>query len=89
MSDTVSKWHEMQEESSTNTANVETTYIYESPDNGRTITRRPIGSDYTAKEVIKQPNPATETRKEAYTILSLYTEESIELAAKILQGLDS
>ena len=32
-------------------------YVYESPDGGKTVTRRRPGEDYTKKEVIKKPEP--------------------------------
>lgn len=76
MSDSISKWHEMQEE---------TTYIYESPDNGETVTRRPIGSGYTEREIIKRPIVSEGHKKQAYQILVQFPEEAILEAARILK----
>lgn len=74
MSDTIKKWHEMQEDK----------LIFESPDGGSTVTKRPFGSDITEREVILKPKVDSAVKKEAYTILTMYSEDSIRLAAKIL-----
>ena len=71
MSDTVTKWHEMQEAK-----------IYESPDNGETITERPFQGDINEKKEIKTANSKVE--KQAYRILCDYSPEAIKLANKIL-----
>ena len=59
MSDSVKKWHEMQEEKEF-AARVKAlekakTFIYESPDNGDTVTRRPFNGDISDREVISHP----------------------------------
>ena len=95
MSDTIKKWHEMQEEKeyaekikalekSNQSATSPGTFIYESPDGGETVTRRPFGGDIEDREVIKKPEISKDVKKDAYTILSVYSEDSIRLAAKIL-----
>ena len=94
MSDSVKKWHEMQEEdcgcnpdcgcNDTQSSTMDIKYIYESPDGGETVTRRPFMSDISEREVIQKPSIDSETREKAYTILTLYPEDSIRLAAKIL-----
>lgn len=85
MSDSVKKWHEMQEDKkATRSLYPGDIYIYESPDSGKTVTRRPINSDITEREVILKPEINKEVKKDAYTILSIYSEDSIRLAAKIL-----
>ena len=75
MSDTIKKWHEMQEDK----------LIFESPDGGKTVTKRPFGSEINEREVILQPVVEAKLKKDAYTILSMYSEESIKYAAKILE----
>ena len=79
MSDSISKWYELQEEKQT--------YIFESPDNGATVTRRPFGSDISEREVIKITDPiVSEGHKEqAYRILVEYPQEAILEAARILR----
>ena len=47
MSDSVKKWHEMQEE-------VKDKKIYESPDGGDTVTERPFLGDISERIVIKK-----------------------------------
>lgn len=80
MSDSVTKWHDMQEEKSIN-------YIYESPDKGLTVTRRPFGSNDSAREVITKPPYLSEGHKKlAYNILVEYPKESILEAARILKS---
>ena len=74
MSDSVSKWHEMQEDK----------LIFESPDGGKTVTSRPFGGDVNDKTIVQQPEISKEVKRDAYTILSVYSEDSIRLAAKIL-----
>lgn len=80
MSDSVTKYFEMVEDGTIK----DTTFIYESPDGGKTVTRRPFGGDISEKEVIQKPEIAKEVKRDAYTILSVYSEDSIRLAAKIL-----
>jgi len=77
MSDSISKWHEMQEEK---------TYIYESPDKGETVTRRPFGTSIYEREVIKQPIISEGHKKQAYQILIDYPEQAILEAARILKN---
>ena len=56
MSDSVKKWHEMQEaKKSTQTATSAGTFIYESPDGGETVTRRPFDRGIDGREVIQHP----------------------------------
>ena len=86
MSDSIKKYEEMLEEGRTSTTGPDTTYIYESPDGGKTITRRPFLGDISDREVIKKPILSEGDKKDAYTILSLYSEESILEAARILNG---
>jgi len=76
MSDSISKWNEMQEEK---------TYIYESPDKGETVTRRPLGGDISEREFIKRPIVSEGHKKQAYKILVEYSEEAILEAARILK----
>jgi len=83
MSDSVKKYHEMLEEGKIKVTGV-TPYIYESPDGGATITRRPFMGDISEREVIQKPEISKQVKRDAYTILSVYTEDSIRLAAKIL-----
>ena len=97
MSDSVKKWHEMQEDKldeccgsdcgchdDNMSATMEGKFIYESPDGGETVTRRPFMGDISEREVIQKPSIDSKTREKAYTILSLYAEDEIRLAAKIL-----
>jgi len=81
MSDSISKWHEMQEEE------IKVTYIYESPDGGKTVTRRPMGGDWTQKEVIQISEPIVSEgyKKQAYEILIDYPKEAILEAARIVK----
>jgi hypothetical protein len=76
MSDSISKWHEMQEEQ---------TYIYESPDKGETVTRRPFGTSIYERQVIKQPIVSEGNLKQAYQILIDYPKEAILEAARIIK----
>lgn len=77
MSDSITKWHEMQEEK---------TYIYESPDKGETVTRRPFGSGVQEREVIKRPIISEGHLKQAYQILIDYPVEAIFEAARIAKN---
>ena len=76
MSDSVTKWHEMQEQQ---------TYIYESPDGGETVTRRPFGGDVSTREIIKEPILSEGTKQQAYNILVEYPKEAILEAARIIR----
>ena len=76
MSDSVKKWHEMQEE-------VKDKKIYESPAGGDTVTERPFLGDISERIVIKKKEK--DIKKQAYNILVQYDEEAILKAAKILK----
>jgi hypothetical protein len=78
MSDSVTKWYEMQEEKEAK--------IFESPDRGQTVTERPLGGDISERVVIKKPILSEGDKRDSYTILSIYSEESILEAARILNG---
>lgn len=86
MSDSVTKWHEMQEEKEfakrVKTLEKDKTFIYESPDGGKTVTRRPFMGDISEREIIQ--HPTSELKKKAYRLLTEYDEEVIRMAAKIL-----
>lgn len=79
MSDSISKWNEMQEEKYIK-------YIFESPDKGETVTRRPIGGNISEREVIKHPIVSEGHKKLAYQILTEYPVEAILEAARILKN---
>ena len=86
MSDTVKKYFEMVEDGLID-PNKEPNrpYIYESPDGGLTVTRRPFSGDISEREVIMHPErEALEIKKQAYTLLTKYDEDVIRMAAKIL-----
>lgn len=73
----------MQEEKkSTQTATSAGTFIYESPDGGETVTRRPFHMNIEGREVIKHPTSVL--KKKAYRLLVEYDEDVIRMAAKIL-----
>lgn len=74
MSDSIKKWHEMQEDKAAK--------IYESPDGGETVTSRPFGADVSERKTIVHPQ--TELKKEAYRLLCEYDEEVIRMAMKII-----
>jgi hypothetical protein len=76
MSDSITKWHEMQEDNS---------YIYESPDKGETVTRRTLGSGVDKRQVIQRPIVSEGHRKQAYQILVEYPQQAILEAARILK----
>ncbi len=83
MSDSIKKWHEMQEaKKNSQTATSAGTFIYESPDGGDTITRRPFHGDISDRETIKHPE--SKLRQEAYRLLCENDEDVIRLAMKIL-----
>ena len=75
MSDSVKKWHEMQEE-------LKDKKIYESPDGGDTVTERPFLGDISERVVIKKKEK--DIKKQAYNILIEYDEEAIKKAYAIL-----
>jgi hypothetical protein len=83
MSDSIKKWHEMQEDKKdSQTATAAGTFIYESPDGGETVTKRPFASGTTEREVIQHPQ--SELKKKAYRLLCDYDEEVIRMAMKII-----
>ena len=49
MSDSIKKWHEMQEDKKNQTATSPGTFIYESPDGGETVTKRSFASGTTER----------------------------------------
>jgi len=57
-------------------------YIYESPDGGKTVTRRPFNGDIEDREVIL--HPTSDIKKKAYRLVVEYEEDVIRMAAKIL-----
>lgn len=86
MSDSIKKYEEMLEEGKISSSGTGLTFIYESPDGGKTITRRPIGSDVLTREVIRKKILDEGTKMAAYQILLEFSEESILEAARILNG---
>ena len=78
MSDSIRKWHEMQED--------KTAKIFESPDGGKTVTERPFGGDISERVVISKPILSEGDKKSAYNILVEYSEASILEAARIVQS---
>lgn len=75
MSDSVKKWHEMQDE-------LKDKKIYESPDGGGTVTERPFFGDISERVVIQKKEK--KIKKQAYNILIEYDEEAIKQAYAIL-----
>tara|TARA_B100000530_G_C15891219_1_gene461513 strand:- start:1060 stop:1299 length:240 start_codon:yes stop_codon:yes gene_type:complete len=75
MSDSVKKWHEMQED-------LKDKKIYESPDNGDTVTERPFLGDISERVIIQKKEK--KIKKQAYNILIEYDEEAIKQAYAIL-----
>ena len=88
MSDSIKKYEELLEEGRLNSTGTGTglTYIYESPDGGKTVTRRPFLGDISDREVIRKPIVSEGDKKLAYNILIEYSEASILEAARILQS---
>ena len=85
MSDSIKKWHEMQEDKKNQTATSPGTFIYESPDGGKTVTQRPFGGGIEDRVVIQHPeSEAAEIKKQAYTLLCNTDERVIRMAMKIL-----
>lgn len=78
MSDSVTKWHEMQEDRELK--------IYESPDGGKTVTERPFGGDISERVIIKTSIVSEGHKKQAYRILIDYPEQAILEAARILNS---
>ena len=96
MSDSVKKWHEMQEEKESNqSATSAGTFIYESPDGGKTVTRRPFEGGIEEREAVNfmkgdmllTPREESEIKKQAYTILVNNSEEAVRMAYKILNAI--
>lgn len=84
MSDSVTKYFEMVEDGRINPVE-KGKWIYESPDGGKTVTRRPFGADVSEKEVILHPQrEIQELKKRAYTLLTKYDEDVIRMAMKII-----
>ena len=81
MSDSVTKYFEMVEDGKINPVEKET-WVYESPDGGKTVTARPFGGDVSERETIVHPQ--TELKKKAYRLLCEYDEEVIRMAMKII-----
>jgi hypothetical protein len=87
MSDSIKKYFETLEDGTVKGPyDKKTPYIYESPDGGKTVTRRPFLSPAWDNEVVKQPILSEGTKQAAYQILIEYSEESILEAARILNG---
>lgn len=88
MSDSIKKYEELLEEGRLNSTGtgIGLTYIYESPDGGKTVTRRPFLGDTSDREVISKPILSEGDKKLAYNILIEYSEASILEAARILQS---
>jgi len=91
MSDSIKKWHEMQEDKLETSNDVKkfindltdaNSKIYESPDGGKTVTERPFGGDISDRKTIIHPQ--TDLKKQAYKLLVEYDEEVIRMANKIL-----
>ena len=59
-------------------------YIYESPDGGKTVTRRPFDGDVQDREIILQPSKEETITEQAQDIVSGYKKEAIELAYSII-----
>lgn len=68
MSDSVTKWHEMQQDN----------VIFESPDGGKTVKARPMNEPTFVAKL------SQEEIKEAYKVLAYYEKNVILYAAKIL-----
>ena len=86
MSDSIKKYEELVEEGRISTTGPKVPYIYESPDGGKTITKRPFGGDIIERELIQKPIISEGAKQAAYQILVEYSEESILEAARILNG---
>lgn len=59
-------------------------YIYESPDGGKTVTRRPFNGDIEDREIILQPSNEEVIIQQAQDIVFGYKKEAIELAYNII-----
>ena len=84
MSDSVTKWHEMQESKSRSMYPGDIK-IYESPDGGETVYERPFGGEPSERVMIKQSDKISDSTKTlAYRLLTEYDEKVIRYANKIL-----
>jgi hypothetical protein len=96
MSDSIKKWHEMQEDKLDDccgsdcgchddnmSATMEGKFIYESPDGGGTVTERPFMGGIEDRKVIK--HPISELKQKAYRLLCDYDEDVIRMAMKIIE----
>lgn len=82
MSDSIKKYEELVEEGRISTTGPKTTYIYESPDGGKTVTRRPFNGDISEREVIKEPTADEIADTLAEELISKYNDSIIKLAFK-------
>ena len=88
MSDSVTKWHEMSEDGftkypgdiyvTTSTSNPSTEFIYESPNGGETITRRPLGGEVNDKEVIREAYKPDSVVQEAMDMFKSRAKKGLE-----------
>jgi len=88
MSDSIKKYHEMMEAGytkypgdiyvTTSTSNTSTKFIYESPDGGETITRRPFGGDVNDKEIIKEAYKPDSVVQEAIDMFTSRAKKGLE-----------
>lgn len=85
MSDSVTKYFEMLEDGTIDDV-LKEKWIYESPDGGKTVTKRPFDGDVSERVVIKQPILSEGHKRQAYNILVEYPEEAILEAARILKN---
>jgi len=77
MSDSIKKWHEMQQDKELK--------VFESPDGGDTVTARPFGGDIEDRVVIQHPQKEEyEIKQKAYRLLCEEDERVIRMAMKIL-----
>ena len=82
MSDSIKKYEELLEEGKVTSTGTGLTYIYESPDGGKTVTRRAFGGPVSERETIMHSQ--TELKKKAYRLLCEYDEEVIRMAMMII-----
>ena len=82
MSDSIKKYEEMLEDGRISSTTTNTTFIYESPDGGKTVSRRAFGGPVSERETIMHPQ--TELKKKAYRLLCEYDEEVIRMAMMII-----
>ena len=59
-----------------------TKYIFESPDVGKTVTRRPFNGDISEREVIKEPTADEIADNLAEELVNKYNDSIIKLAFK-------